>query len=84
MIRDGWDLDFFYSLSLLTAVDCEALTNPDNGAVNTSSGTTFMNNATYACTSGYMLNGAAIISCGNDGVWFPDPPTCDGKPVSQL
>ena len=61
---------------LPTAVDCGSLTNPTNGAVDKSSGTTFMMTATYTCNTGYTLIGANTRTCGGDGQWTPDAPTC--------
>ena len=61
---------------LYTAVDCGVLTAPSNGAVDTSSGTTFMMTATYTCNTGYTLIGANTRTCGGDGQWIPDLPTC--------
>ncbi len=69
-------------LFFLTVVDCGALLNPANGAVNTSSGTTFMNNAKYTCTTaGYVLVGDATRTCQSDGEWSSTSPTCAGKLV---
>ena len=67
--RSNW-LQFFY-----IAVDCGPLTIA-NGAVDTSSGTTFMMTATYTCNTGYTLIGANTRTCGGDGQWTPDAPTC--------
>ncbi len=63
-------------VSILTAVDCEALDNPANGTVDTSSGTTFMNTATYTCNPGYTLVGASSRTCTADGDWTTAAPTC--------
>ncbi|XP_064386238.1 E-selectin-like [Halichondria panicea] len=57
-------------------VNCGLLANPSNGAVDTSSGTTFMMTATYTCNTGYALVGANTRTCGSDGQWTPDAPTC--------
>ncbi len=59
-----------------SAVDCGSLTVP-NGQVSTSSGTTFMNTATYTCDDGYSLNGASDRTCQANGNWDPTVPTCD-------
>ena len=58
------------------AVDCGSLDALSNGAVDTSSGTTFMMTATYTCNTGYTLIGANTRTCGIDGQWTPDAPTC--------
>ena len=61
------------------AVDCGSLDNPTNGMVNTPSGTTFMNTATYMCVVGYTLTGSETQTCNAEGTWTPDPPTCVRK-----
>ncbi len=66
-------------VSIITAVDCGALSNPDNGTVDTSSGTTFMNTATYTCTAGYSLVGVSSRTCAADGDWTTAAPTCLGE-----
>ncbi len=48
-----------------------------NGQVSTSSGTTFMNTATYTCDDGYNLNGALDRTCQANGNWSLTAPTCD-------
>ncbi len=35
-----------------------------------------MNNATYTCTAGYMLNETATRMCQSNGVWSGSEPTC--------
>ncbi len=62
------------------AVDCGFLGNPSNGAVDTSSGTTFMLTANYTCNTGYTLTGDMTRICGADAMWMPAiAPTCDRK-----
>ncbi len=68
----------------ITAVDCGALDNPSNGAVDTLSGTTFMNNATYTCNPGYTLMGSNTRTCQAGGEWNSTSPTCRGKLGQQL
>ena len=63
-------------LVYFTAVDCGSLTVP-NGKVSTSSGTTFMNTATYTCDDGYTLNGTSTRTCQASGTWSLTAPTCD-------
>ncbi len=66
-----------------TAVDCGSLTDPSNGAVDTSSGTTFMMTATYTCNTGYNIVGSESRTCGASGtsgptgVWSPAAPVCE-------
>ncbi len=59
-----------------TAVDCGSLDAPSNGAVKTSSGTTFMMTATYTCNTGYNVVGSDTRTCGATAQWTPDAPTC--------
>ena len=67
------------------AVDCcGSLDDPTNGAVNTSSGTTFMMNATYTCNTGYNLNGTNTRTCQATGDWSGSDPTCDSTLSSLL
>ncbi len=63
-------------LVYFTAVDCGSLTVP-NGKVSASSGTTFMNTATYTCDDGYNLNRATIRTCEASGNWSLTAPICD-------
>ncbi|XP_064386347.1 sushi, von Willebrand factor type A, EGF and pentraxin domain-containing protein 1-like [Halichondria panicea] len=60
-------------------VDCGPLTIA-NGAVDTSSGTTFMMTATYTCNTGYNIVGSVSRTCvasGTSGVWSSTAPTCE-------
>ncbi len=59
-----------------TAVDCNGLPVPSNGAVDTSSGTTFMMTATYTCNTGYNIVGSDTRTCGATALWTPETPTC--------
>ena len=54
-------------------VDCGPLPDPDNGRVNTSSGTVFLSTATYSCN---VVTGASFRTCGADGLWSLSEPTC--------
>ena len=60
------------------AVQCEALSDPENGYVEVSS-TVYLSIAQYGCFEGYDLNGQTIVRCEDDGSWSSDPPTCSGK-----
>ncbi len=66
-------ISFLYTV----AVDCGDLTDPTDGAVNTSSGTTFNMNATYSCNTGYNLNGTNTRTCQADRMWSGNEPSCD-------
>ncbi|XP_064386500.1 CUB and sushi domain-containing protein 3-like isoform X1 [Halichondria panicea] len=56
-------------------VDCNDLPDPSNGAVSTSSGTTFRMTATYTCNSRYLLIGDTSRTCQATG-WSDNAPTC--------
>ncbi len=59
------------------AVDCGPLNNTAIGQVSTSSGTTFMMNATYTCNPGYAIVGSNTRTCGVNRNWAPDAPICE-------
>ena len=62
----------------LTVVNCGNLTDPANGVVNHSAGTTSEQNATYRCNTGYNLVGDSIRTCQAEGDWSGNAPTCEG------
>ena len=61
---------------LSTVEDCGPLTNPANGQVSHTSGTTFGQTATYSCDAGYNLMGGSTRMCQADGMWSGSEPTC--------
>ena len=63
---------------ILTAVDCGNLTDPANGSVNHTAGTTFGQTATYSCDTGYNLVGDSTRTCQATGNWSGSAPTCQG------
>ena len=63
--------------SFQTAVDCSTLTNPANGQVSHTAGTTFGWTATYSCNTGYNLVGDNTHTCQADGMWSGSAPTCE-------
>ncbi|XP_064386173.1 uncharacterized protein LOC135334783 [Halichondria panicea] len=58
-------------------VNCGSLNATANGAVDTSSGTTFMMTATYTCDTRYMLIGAMTRTCQANGMWNSSEPACE-------
>ena len=62
--------------SFQTVVDCSTLTNPANGQVSHTSGTTFGQTATYSCNTGYNLVGDSTRTCQATGEWSGSTPTC--------
>ena len=69
---------------LLTVVDCGSLTDPDNGQVTHTAGTTFGQTATYSCNTGYNLVGNSTRTCQATGIWSGSEPTCEGVYVINL
>ena len=59
-------------------MDCGNLTDPSNGQVNLTAGTTFGENATYSCNTGYNLVGDSTRTCQATGNWSGSEPTCQG------
>ena len=64
----------YYFLS--SVVDCASLSDPLNGAVDISQGTTYNAMATYSCNSSYTLDGGMTRTCQADGTWSGGDPTC--------
>ena len=38
--------------------------------------------ALFTCNPGFQLEGTSPLTCGNDGEWSDDPPTCRRKLLS--
>ena len=57
-------------------MDCGTLTNPANGQVSHTAGTTFGQTANYSCNTGYNLVGGSSRTCQATGVWSASVPTC--------
>ena len=70
------ELQLSYVFLSLTVVDCGNLTDPANGQVKHTSGTTFGENATYSCNTGYNLVGDMTRTCQATGNWSGSAPTC--------
>jgi len=68
----------------LTAVDCDTLTDPANGQVSHTAGTTFGQPATYSCDTGYNLVGDSNRTCQATGRWSGNTPTCQGKLLTNI
>ena len=64
--------------SFLTDMNCSTLTDPANGQVSHTAGTTFRQTATYSCDTGYNLVGDSTRICHDTGVWSGSAPTCQG------
>ena len=63
---------------VLTAVDCGNLTDPVNGSVDDTAGTSLGQTATYSCDTGYNLVGDSTRTCQATGNWSGGTPTCQG------
>ena len=79
-----FELQLMYQVTLilhdvflfLTAVDCDNLTDPANGQVDHTAGTSLGQTATYSCNTGYNLVGDSIRTCQAEGNWSGSVPTC--------
>ena len=69
---------------LLTVVDCGTQSNPVNGQVSHTAGTTFGQMATYSCDLGYNLVGDSNHTCRATGVWSGCAPTCQGMLLLEI
>ena len=69
---------------LSTAVDCGALTNPANGNVSNTAGTTFRKTANYSCNTGYNLVGDSNRTCRATRMWSGSAPTCQGMLLASF
>ena len=68
---------YTWLLCFITVVDCGVLAPPPNGQVNTSSGTTYNQVATYSCDTGYNLVGSSTRTCQADTMWSSSTPVCE-------
>ena len=69
---------------LLTAVDCDSLTDPANGRVDPTPGTTLGHTAIYSCNADYNLVGDSTRTCQRIGQWSGSAPACQGIYVINL
>ena len=70
-------------LPLILTVDCGNLTDPTNGRVDYTAGTTVGQIATYSCNTGYNLVGDRNRTCQATGDWSGSEPTCEGVYVNN-
>ena len=75
-------LIMIHFLLIVVAIQCDALSDPDNGAVSVT-GTGVGDTATYTCDDGYELVGSSTRTCQPNGEWSGSPPTCEGIPKHQ-
>ena len=60
-------------------VTCPSLTTPTNGMISCSLGDGVADpgeTCTFACNTGYELNGSGTRSCQNNGIWSGNDATC--------
>ena len=69
---------------ILTVVNCGSLTDPANGQVDHTAGTTLGQTATYSCNTGYNLVGDSTRTCQATGEWSESAPTCQGMLLLTL
>lgn len=67
-------------LTFLLVVDCDELSDPENGQVTFSS-TVYQSQAVYSCNDGYELSqtGSMQRICRASGVWSSFAPQCNRK-----
>ena len=58
--------------------DCGDAPGISHGEVTLGS-STFGSTATYSCDSGYELKGSSTRTCGSNGQWSNEAPTCECK-----
>ena len=66
---------------MILAVQCPALSDPENGAVTTT-GTGVGDTATYTCNSGFEISGSDTRTCQSNGEWSGSAPTCEGNLIT--
>ena len=69
---------YMHNYLILTVMNCGALTNPTNGQVSHTAGTTYGQTAIYSCNTGYSLVGSSTRTCQATGDWSGSVPTCQG------
>ena len=65
-------------------MNCGPLESPSNGTLDTSSGTTYPETATYTCDPGYQLVGATARTCQDNGEWSSSEPDCECEHLTLL
>ena len=68
---------WWHSFSFLLFSDCGILPPVPNGAVNQSGGQLYMDIAHFSCDLGFNLQGTSARTCGSDGTWDNEQPTCE-------
>lgn len=66
----------FLSFLQHIVVECGELSAPANGSVDLTNGTVFGSKVTYACNTGYILEGNGEQVCQANASWSGTQPTC--------
>ena len=69
-------INLHFIFLILIVADCGNLTDPANGQVTLTAGTTFGQTATYSCNTGYNLVENSTRTCQDTGEWSESAPTC--------
>ncbi|XP_052811571.1 neurogenic locus notch homolog protein 1-like [Mya arenaria] len=64
--------------------ECSVLSNPTNGKVDLSGGTTYQSVAVYSCNAGFVLSGTSSRTCQADTTWSGAMPSCARKSCGSL
>ena len=66
---------------IITAVSCGSVPTPgSNSALQSSTGTSQSDTATYACNTGHTTGAAMTLTCQSDGTWKPaTAPDCTDR-----
>ena len=78
-----YGVEFYMILLILTVVDCGNLTDPVNGSVTLTAGTTFRQTAIYSCNTDYNLVGNSSRTCQATGEWSGSAPTCQSMSLMR-
>ena len=65
-------------------MNCGTLTNPANGQVSHTAGTTFERTAIFSCDTGYNLVVDSNRTCQATGMWSGSSPTCQGMLATKV
>ena len=71
------------SCTYTLAIDCGALPEPDNGAVDLSDGSLLDAVAIYTCDPAFRLIGVDSRVCQENGSWSGEAPICEGNYIEM-
>lgn len=64
-------------------VKCDSLSVPSGGNV-THSTDGLTTKAYFTCLAGYTLSGSSTLTCGSDGSWDVQSPSCGGRSAAYM